>query len=90
MSTQDRIAALKQLTADLEAVAKAEKRLETAKDAYRDDKSEKNKSAYRKASQELSDLRVKLRSDNEVRDVAPGGVSLTPATVGSGSTQVQE
>jgi len=83
MSTRDQIAELKQLAADLEAVADAEDKAAAAKEAYRDDLSEKNKKAHREASAALVAARAKVRGTEMPRVVAPGDVSLTPASVGT-------
>jgi hypothetical protein len=84
MGTRDQIDELKQLAADLEKVADAEDAFMAAKDAYRADKSEKNKAAYHEASAALTEARQAVRSDESSRVVAPGDVSLTPATVKTG------
>jgi hypothetical protein len=83
MATRDRIEELKQLTADLEVIDKAEQKAADAKQAYKDDPSEKTKAAHRKASQALADAREKVRGEDASRVVVPGDVSITPASVGN-------
>lgn len=83
MATRDQIEELKQLTAGLEKVAKAEEKAAEAKEAYREDPSEANKAAHRKAATKLAEARAEVRGNDSLRAVAPGDVSLTPASVGS-------
>lgn len=81
MSTADRIDALNALADALGEVAKAEEKAAKAKEAYRDHPTAKSKAAHRAASQALAAARQKTRGDDTVRAVAPGDVSITPATV---------
>lgn len=90
MATRDQIEELKRLTAGLELVAKAEDKAAAAKEAYQADKSDKNKAAHRKASQELAEARSNVRSNDSSRVLTPGEVSLTPATVGSAGDKNKE
>ena len=86
MATRDQIEELKQLTAGLEKVAKAEEAAAEAKEAYRNDPSEENKKAHRKAGQKLAEARSAVRQNRE--DSAAGGdASPAPATA---DAQVQE
>ena len=82
MSTSDRIAELKALQATLEGVADAENAAADAKAAYRNDPTPENKEAHRAAGRALAEARDKVRSPETLRTVAPGDVSITPATVG--------
>lgn len=84
MGTRDQIEELKKLAADLESVADAEDVFMKAKEAYRDDQSDKNKQKYREAGKVLAEARKNVRGDESSRVVAPGDVSLTPATVSTG------
>lgn len=81
MATRDQIEELKQLTAGLEKVAEAEEAAAEAKAAYRDDPTEENKQAHREASQKLAETRAEVRSNDSLRAVAPGDVSITPPSV---------
>lgn len=82
MSTSDRIAELKALQASLEEVAAAEDVASQAKAAYRDNPNPETKAAHRAAGQALAEARNKVRGPEVPRTVAPGDVSITPATVG--------
>ena len=84
MSTHDRIAELKALQADLEVIADAESAAADAKAAYRDDPTPDNRAAHRAASQALNEAREKVRTADVPRVVDPGGVTITPGTVGKG------
>lgn len=82
MSTiRERVDALKKLAEDLEVVAVLEEENLRAKETFRSDPSEKNKVAKRRAAEALALAREATRN-SPVRDVEPGGMTITPATVG--------
>jgi hypothetical protein len=81
MSTQDQVDALRAMADGLEAVAAAEAKAAKAKAAYRESPTAKNKAAHRAAAQALVEVRQAVRGNDKPRAVAPGDVSITPATV---------
>lgn len=81
MNVRERVEALKSLAADLEAVAVLEEEHAAAKQAYRDSQTPANKEAKRTAALALTLAREAVR-ESPVKDVEPGGMTITPATVG--------
>ena len=79
-NTTERVAALRKLADDLDVLAVLEQENLAAKNAYREDRSDENKEAKRKAAAALALARESVRN-SPVRDVEPGGVSITPASV---------
>lgn len=65
-TTPERIDALHAELAELEAVASAEAAASKAKDAYRDNPTEKNKAKHREAATALSDARAEQRKNRPI------------------------
>lgn len=82
MDTTERAAALRALADQLDGLGGLEQAAAEAKAAYRDDPSETNKAAHRAASAALNAARAESRSSS-LKTVDGGGVSITPAPVGS-------
>lgn len=81
MDVRERVDALKKLADDLMVVAELEDELRVAKEAYASEKTDENKEAKRRASLALSLAREAIRN-SPVKDVEPGGMTITPAVVG--------
>jgi hypothetical protein len=79
-NTTERVAALRKLADDLDVLATLERDYVAAKSAYQADRSDENKEAKRKAASALALARESVRN-SPVRDVEPGGMSITPSTV---------
>jgi len=79
-TSADQAAALRRLADDLEALGGLEESHAAAVQAYRDDPSEENKTAYQEASEALRAHRQVVR-ESPVKAVEPGGMTITPAAV---------